>query len=285
MQFFLGIDGGGTGCRAALADADGRVLARADAGPANITSDPEQALQNILSVTKDAVAQAVGAVTAEAEIPRLRVVMGLAGATVPQSVQRLRAGLPFTSLRIVTDAVTALKGALHDTDGIVAVIGTGSVFARQIGGAFHEIGGRGLILGDEGSGAWLGRALLSASLRAVDGFAPLTPLTQSILDELGGADGVISFAAKARPDDFAWFARRIIGSQDTAASDLVDKAAAEIDASIAVLQPDPPIPVVFLGGLGLIMAPRFATRWTVRAALGDALDGALWLARQLDATP
>ena len=57
MQLYLGIDGGGTGCRAALTDADGQILARAEAGPANIASDPDTALQNILEVTHEAVKQ------------------------------------------------------------------------------------------------------------------------------------------------------------------------------------------------------------------------------------
>ena len=34
MPLFLGIDGGGTGCRAVVADATGRVLGTGAAGPA-----------------------------------------------------------------------------------------------------------------------------------------------------------------------------------------------------------------------------------------------------------
>lgn len=280
MKLFLGIDGGGTGCRAALADAAGQVLASAEGGPANITSDPDGALQSILAVAKEALSKAVGASAVAAELPRLHVAMGLAGATVPSSVARLRAGLPFRYLRVVTDAVIALKGALRDADGIVAAVGTGSVFARQRGDAIHEIGGRGLILGDEGSGAWLGRGLLSASLRAVDGFVEMTPLLQLVLDELGGAEGIISFAAAARPADFARFAQRIAVSDDPAARSLMDNAEAEIAASIALLQSDPQLPVVFLGNLGQSIALRFAGRWEIRTPLGTGVDGALWLARQ-----
>lgn len=279
MRLILGIDGGGTGCRAALADADGQILARADGGPANIASDPDAALGNILAVAKNALVQAVGSSAATAELPRLRVVMGLAGANVTASVARLRAGLPFTALRVESDAMIAVIGALRDGDGIVAAVGTGSVFARQLGGRITTIGGHGLVLGDEGSGAWLGRALLAASLRAVDGLFPMTPLLQSILDELGGTEGVIAFGLTARPVDFANFARRIVGSDDPAAKSLMAQADADISASIAVLQPEPAVPVVFLGGLGLSNAPRFANRWNIRPALGNGLDGALWLAR------
>lgn len=276
MRFFLGIDGGGSGCRAALADVDGIVLAQAEGGPANIASDLDTATANILAITRDVLRQRALA----PDMPGLSVAMGLAGANIPSCATQFRARLPFTRLRIDTDATTALKGALHDGDGIVAAIGTGSVFVRQLAGVAHSIGGRGLVLGDEGSGAWMGRALLSASLRAVDGFAALTPLLQSVLDELGGDGGVMAFGTTAVPADYARFARRIADSDDPAAREIMARASADIAASIALLQPAAPLPLVFLGGLGARFAPRFAADWTIQPPLGSGVDGALWLARQ-----
>lgn len=278
MTLFLGIDGGGTGCRAALADAGGHVLARAEAGPANIASDPELALASIITVAREVLAQALGSAAVDRELPRLTAVLGLAGGNVAPSVARLRASLPFARFRIETDALIALKGALQSEDGIVAAIGTGSVFARQMGGEIRRIGGRGFVLGDEGSGAWLGRALLSATLRAADGFAPVTPLLQNLLDECGGIDGIITLGFAARPADFASFARRLVTSPDPAAVSLMQQAVADIAGSIALLQPERAVPVVFLGSLGLSLAPLFANRWDIRNAHGSGLDGALWLA-------
>lgn len=280
MRLLLGIDGGGSGCRAALANTQGVPLVFAQAGPANIASDPDGAAAQILTVAMDALTQIKGAPATTDDFARLHVVMGLAGANVAESVAQLRAGLPFPSCQIVTDAVIAAKGALHDADGIVAAIGTGSVFVRQLGGELRQIGGSGLILGDEGSGAWLGRGLLRASLRAADGLSPLTPLLQSVLDELGGVGGVITFGLAARPSDFARYAPRLIDSDDPAATALMNDALTDIGASIRALQTDPALAVVFLGGLGATMAPRFFGQWTIRPALGTGLDGALWLARQ-----
>ncbi len=54
MTFFLGIDGGGTGCRAALADADGLIIGQGQGGPANINTDVEGAAVNILAATAQA---------------------------------------------------------------------------------------------------------------------------------------------------------------------------------------------------------------------------------------
>jgi glucosamine kinase len=204
----------------------------------------------------------------------------LAGANAAGAADALRATLPFARLRIETDAVAAVKGALGDKDGIVAAIGTGSVFASQRAGVIRQIGGWGLVLGDEGSGARLGRSLLAASLGAVDGFRPMTPLLRAILDEHGGMQGVIAFSLAARPVDLAALAPRILGSDDPAAQEILADAVADVAASIAVLQGAALLPVTFIGGLGPAYEGRLAGRWMISAALGSALDGALMLARE-----
>jgi glucosamine kinase len=274
MKFVLAIDGGGSGCRAALADGSGRVLARAEGGPANIASDGVGAVRNLLAVSRD-VLQGVDAAD-------VHVVMGLAGANVAGSVAAVQTGfaLPFASVRIETDARIAVVGALGGMDGIVVVLGTGSVFSCQRGGQMRQVGGHGLILGDEAGGAWLGRGLLSAAARAADGMGAMTPMLAAALEEVRGLEGVIAFSLTARPADFARFAPRLIGSDDPAAVALLAQAEKYISASVLVLQAGEALPVVFLGSLGLALAHRFAGRWLVRPALGSGLDGALWLGLQ-----
>lgn len=272
MALYLGIDGGGTGCRAAVADATGRILGRGASGPANIASDPDTAAANILTAARAALAEAGGGTIRAAGL-------GLAGANAAGAPDRLRAALPYNHVAIVTDAITAIKGALGSADGIVAALGTGSVFASQRGGIIRQIGGRGLALGDEGSGAWIGRALLAQTLRAVDGFTPFTPLLATILAEYGSPDAIVAFSLSARPADFATLAPRVLGSSDPAATAIAAQATADTAEAIAVLQSAPALPVTFLGGLG----PAFAVRLPhlpQRPALGTALDGALLLARQ-----
>jgi glucosamine kinase len=277
VQLFLGIDGGGTGCRAAVADASGRILGQGQAGPANIASNPEQSRDNILGAARQALAAATGS---DAEIAGLVAGMGLAGANAAGAKTALQRALPFSKVRIETDAHAAVKGALRDRDGIVAAIGTGSVFASQVGGRIRQIGGWGLVLGDEGSGARLGRSLLSAALGAEDGFRAMTPLLRNSLDEHGGNEGVIAFAMSARPADFAVLAPRILASDDQAAQELIAAAVEDVARSIAVLQGDKALPVVFIGGLGAAYAARLSGRWEIVPALGSALDGALMLARE-----
>jgi glucosamine kinase len=274
MTFFLGIDGGGTGCRAAVADPSGRVLGHGTAGPANIASDPETARRNILSAARAALA----ASATGADLTDLVAGLGLAGANASGAADALRHSLPFARSRIETDAVTATLGALGDADGIVAALGTGSVFTQRHHGAIRQFGGWGLVLGDEGSGGALGRAAMAEALRAFDGLAPMTPFLQQILAARGGPAGLVSFAARATPADFAALAPEILASEDPAARSLWQRAVGDVAQMIGHLRITAPLPVTFIGGLG----PAYAQALPdvpQRPALGTALDGALRLAR------
>lgn len=275
MQLILGVDGGGTGCRAAVAALSGQVLGRGEAGAANIASDPDGARQNIQI--------AVGMALAKANATQTDIrhaVLGLAGANLPGAPERLAASLPYPRVQIVTDAITATRGALGEDDGILAAIGTGSVFAVQRGQEIHQYGGYGFILGDEGSGASLGRALLARALRAHDGVLPMSPLLSTILTEMNGPGGIVAFAFAAQPADFAALAPRITASDDPAAIAILTATETEVAATLNVLQAGTGLPVVFLGGLGPHYARRFQSRWPIRSALGSGLDGALQLAQR-----
>lgn len=274
-QLFLGVDGGGTGCRVAICDAQGRILARAEAGPANIASAPESALGNILSASDAALAQ----LGDDFPMSQLQAGLGLAGANAAGAGEWLGARLPFVRAQIVTDAVTAVKGALSDQDGIVAAIGTGSVFAEQRAGRIRQIGGWGLALGDEGSGAVLGRALLARALRARDGALPMSPLLQAVLEEFATPEALVTFSLGAKAVDYAAFAPRVVASDDAAAQAIMALAANEVHGSLAALQGNAALPVTFIGGLGPVYAARI-TDWPQRSAAGSALDGALFLARE-----
>jgi glucosamine kinase len=281
MDLVLGIDGGGTGCRAAVADVSGRILGTASAGPSNIASDPEGAAANILIAARDALRAATGAVSG---LDQLTAGLGLAGANAAGASARLAAALPFARARIETDAVAAALGALGPDegpggDGIVAAIGTGSVYAMRHEGRLAQYGGWGLVLGDTGSGAWIGRASLTRALAASEGAAPATPLTEALLADFGGAQGIIAWAQDARPADFAALAPRLFAApDDAAAAGVLATARADIAAQIDRLRAIAPLPVTFIGGLGPTVAGWFGDIPN-RPALGTALDGALILAR------
>ncbi len=278
MTHYLGIDGGGSGCRAALSDASGVVVGRGEAGAANIWSDPDAALRNILS----AAAGAAGSV----DLSTVVAVLGLAGANVPEAAARLAKRLPFARSRIETDAFVALKGALGEADGIMAALGTGSVFGAQRGGVVEMIGGWGFLLGDQGSGGRIGRALHERALLAHDGVAEMTPMLASVLAERGGAAAIVASGQRATPADFAREVPRVLAAAregDAAACAILEEAEGAVARAIDRLQGAAPVPVCFLGGLGPVFAGRLAGRWPglIRAPLGTALDGALALARAM----
>ena len=265
---FLGLDGGGSGCRAVLADQTGQIIGHGSAGPANIASDFTGAAHNIRAACDGAMAGV--------EIRDLHAVLGLAGANLGDAAEALAAQLPFPA-RVVQDVTTSVRGALGTDDGIVAAIGTGSVFARQQDGVIHSIGGWGLRLGDEGSGAWIGRALGMMAARASDGFYELTPLLRDALSDWDGRAGLIAFSLRATPADWAAYAPRVLNSDDPAAYTIRDRAEAEIRAAIALLQPEPALPVTWIGGLGKLLA---LPDWRTQDALGTSLDGALAMAME-----
>lgn len=278
MALYLGIDGGGTGCRVALADAAGRVLARAEAGPANIATNPEGAFAQVMQASRAALAQAG---LAEASLAGAVAVLGLAGGNLSAAAREFAARLPFGRTRVLCDALTAAAGALRGGEGIVAALGTGSVYVRARGGVLHQIGGHGFRLGDWGGGAVLGRTLLAEALRAADGLRPATPLLAEVLADLGGVEGVIAFGLRAAPVDYARLAPRIVAADDPAAAQIFAAAVEEVAATLAHLQEGgAALPVVFLGGLGPSYAARLADRFEIIPALGSGLEGALWLARQ-----
>ncbi|MFT3974222.1 MAG: BadF/BadG/BcrA/BcrD ATPase family protein [Amaricoccus sp.] len=281
---FLGIDGGGSGCRAAVADAAGRILGEGKGGPANVVSDPDTAFASVL-------AAAWGAMAAAGEgddLGRLVAVLGLAGANVAEAAVAFRARLPFASARVENDVTVAVKGALGVEDGIVAAIGTGAIYGTQRGGRVRLAGGWGLILGDHGSGARMGRDLYEAALLAHDGFIAQTPLLAGILREMRSPDAIVAFARRAGPADFARAAPRVLAAAgDPAADRILADADAAIARALDHLEADGAIPIIFSGGLGATFAARLGHRYPtlVRPAKGSALDGALAMARDLVQDP
>lgn len=273
----LGVDAGGTSCRFAL-ERDGQRT-EVTLGPANVTSDFDAAVAVLLSGLAQ-LAQAAG-VPAEALRP-CPAWLAIAGVTGPAMASRVRAALPLDRATVDEDRRAAIVGALDARTGCLAGIGTGSFLARQDGEAFTTLGGHGLVLGDEGSGAWLGREMLAYALRAHDGLEPLTPLAMALLQDFDGPTGIVAFAARATPQDFGQLAPRITMSDDAAATMQMRRGAAWLATGLNALGWSPAEPISLLGGVASAYAawlPREMAA-SVVPALGTALDGALTLARR-----
>ncbi|SCB25181.1 BadF/BadG/BcrA/BcrD ATPase family protein [Rhizobium multihospitium] len=283
-QFAIGIDGGGTSCRAAVIDASGQVLGTGKAGAANILSDLENSLIHIVASAKQALIDAKLAPELLWELP---AVIGTAGANVGNYGKQVEGALPFGSTRVVTDATIALQGALGDTDGVIGAFGTGSVYNARRDGKSWGIGGWGFVVGDQASGARLGRDLLERALLAHDGVTPGSALTASIMAEYGNdPERIVEFAHASKPKDFARYAPVIFeyaGLEDAVAIDIVRTAAKSITESLnALLWPECPS-ICLLGGLAPAYRPWLDERHKAILAepKGDVLRGAVELAAKL----
>ncbi len=83
---------------------------------------------------------------------------------------------------VVNDALIGLVAGARDEPGIAINAGTGSiVYGRNADFDAARAGGWGHMIGDEGSGYWIGREALSAVMRAADGRGPGTGLTAEML--------------------------------------------------------------------------------------------------------
>jgi glucosamine kinase len=280
-EFAIGIDGGGTSCRAAMTDRAGRILGTGKAGAANILSDLENALVNIVASARDAVSEAGLDPESIAGLP---AVIGTAGANVGDYGGRLAKALPFTKSRVVTDAAIALQGALGDGDGIVGAFGTGSVYNARRDGSIRGIGGWGFVVGDQASGARLGRELMENTLLAYDKVRQDSPLTEKMMMEFGNnPERIVEFAHDAKPRDFARYAPLVFegaGQGDAIAIEIVRAASRAIGDSLdALLWPECPS-ICLLGGLSKAYHPWLDVRHRTLLAepKGDVLCGAVDLA-------
>lgn len=281
MDLVLGIDGGGTSCRAALATAAGEVMGRGKSGAANIMTDLHGARANIVEAARLAF---VDAGRDPALMASVGAVLGLAGTNVGGFKQQLLAILPFRESMVESDALIALNGALGDHDGAIAIIGTGSVFMSRHGDHLQTIGGWGFMLGDLGSGARLGRDLLQETLLAHDDIHPGSALTEAVLAHFDADPrNVVKFGAASRPGEFAAFAPMVLEyaqKDDPAALRVLRRAIGDVEEALAALKLRPDDWLCLHGGLAALYAPYLAEdyRALLKPPLQDALGGAISMA-------
>jgi glucosamine kinase len=179
--WYLGIDGGGSHCRAMLQDDTGLLLGEGRGGPANPVYGAEQAIQSILSATEEALVQA-GLTPADKN--QLIVGAGLAGLHLPQMQQVMQQWQhPFKALYLTTDLHVAATGAHQGLDGAVIILGTGFSSLSAHEGQLTQIGGYGFPINATCSGAWFGLEAVKAVLLDADGVGLPTRLTSVLLKD------------------------------------------------------------------------------------------------------
>ncbi|SDN75101.1 N-acetylglucosamine kinase [Actinacidiphila guanduensis] len=291
----VGIDAGGTRCRACLAAVGPggarTVLGRGSGGPGNAMSVGRADLTRHLT---EAVGGAVRA--ARAADPRIatRVVAsfgGFAGGAAGLGPERgkdlavscLRdalaahgiTGVPVGAGGDIEVALAAGPGAPRD--GLVLIAGTGAIAARLAAGGRRMVSdGHGWLLGDEGSGFWLGNRATRAALEALDGRGPWTALVprvtahylgEDVAAEVAGGDApgrldgparhriaeaVVAAAYEQAPARLAAVSPIVVAvaaEGDAVALGLLDAAADLLAGTVGSLRPLAGEPVVATGGL------------------------------------
>jgi glucosamine kinase len=285
---YIGIDGGGTNCRARIRDAAGCLLGEGVGGPANLGLGADQVMRSIM----DAVRAAGGERFSEAGLHRAHAGFALAGTEFPGASRALLAlPHPFASVVVDSDSYGALLGACGPGDGAILILGTGSAGLAVVGGKRIRVGGYGAAISDEASGQWLGREAIRRALWAHDGRAKETALATAILAHFDrDPDEVVAFAGKAKSADFARFAPLVLEharSDDPLALALVHEAAADaakiIDTLIGFGAPS----VALLGGLATPLGAWLpeSVRKRLSEPKGDALEGAILMARRSAEAP
>ena len=142
------------------------------------------------------------------------------------------------AVAVAADVVTAHLGTVGMLAGTTVICGTG-VAALGSDGArrWRRIDARGYLLGDLGSGFWIGQRGLQAALDAIEGRGPATALTDAST-RLGNPQAIYHAAMAATPPAryLAAFAPDVLeaaGRGDTVAVAIVDQAAQHIVRSAA----------------------------------------------------
>jgi N-acetylglucosamine kinase-like BadF-type ATPase len=240
-----------------LAGPDGRVLAEARGPGANLQSTGELHVEKVLH-------QLITSTTLEAGQWPAAVCVGMAGvdrageaSVVRDILTRL---LPRCQTVVVNDALVALEAGQPGGPGVVIISGTGSIaYGRNRAGRAARAGGWGYLLGDEGSGFWLGRQALRAVVRSSDGRGPHTNLTPLVLAHYGVAhpqDLVREiYDGRFQPSTVAALAAAVSGAADDGdefALHLVDTGARELSLAARSVCDQLDLthgPVVLAGGM------------------------------------
>ena len=295
----LGGDIGGTTTRIIVADDDGNVRARGVAGGGNPVSHPETAA--------DAFGEALARAVEGIDTRRIgAAVVGLAGGSAlrdPVVGRRFDAAWARAGLAgrpdYRSDLEVAFAAGTDEPDGVVLIAGTGAVAGTITGRRLDRtVDGHGWLLGDDGSGYWVGRAAVRATLRELEepGHEP-GPLIEFVVHRLVGpveVDGsrdlrvrIVHAANDRAPVLLAELAPLVSQAHlagDPVATSIVDAAAQRLAATLDRLGPHEG-PVVLGGSLtrsdspvGASLRKRLEPRAAAIRTARDEVAGAALLA-------
>ncbi|OUR79080.1 hypothetical protein A9Q83_05725 [Alphaproteobacteria bacterium 46_93_T64] len=280
---FVGLDCGGTQCRARLTDSSGKRLGEGAAGPANALLGMDVVFAEIKRAVAGALKQAD---MSDVPFHNIHAGIGMAGLCSPEAKAAFDAYTHiFKTTRAETDAHIAQLGAFGGNDGAILIIGTGSCGYAVVREQTFVRGGHGFLISDHASGAYLGRMALRRAVQGAENILPRTSLCDAILSEFDySVVKIIDWAKTARPTDYGAFVPRIfeLSGQDDLAVELIEHTVKEVELLVKSLLDVGANSVVLVGGMAEPLMPWLSEqiKSVLAAPMGDALDGACLLAEQ-----
>lgn len=282
-MYFLGVDGGGTQCRARLETAEGQVLGEGRSDTANVTAGIENSYRAIMASADAAVRDAGLNNDVYAEC---HAGCGIAGANLKDHQAALAAmPFPFRHTTLESDAHTAWLGAHYPDDGAILIVGTGSAGFAKIGNRKKTIGGWGFSVSDSGSGATMGSRLIRTALLCHEDVRSRSPLTERVMARFGAdPQALVAWSEKALPKDYAAFAPMVIGAAkegDRVAQDILGRSLEEVEELLTALSNLGCARICLLGGLSEPYLPLLSekSRNMIVPPRNDAMGGAIIMAR------
>ena len=263
----LGLDGGGSKTVVALADRDGAVVALRR-GPGLDPHGNARWRQDLARLVDD---------TGTGNGRLTRAVLGLSCHTESAAISADQAACARRLFTVPVDTLNdvhvAFAGALAGKAGVLALAGTGSMAWAGDGHGLHRrCGGWGDLIGDEGSGYWLGREALTETTRALDGRSRETAFAQGMLESIGIDGGELIgwiFGLEHRRAAVAALAVTVdalAAAGDPTANGLMARAAEHLAEQVEAVwrlvgSPDP---LVWSHAGGLFSSPRLRRRLVER---------------------
>lgn len=296
VEYYLGIDGGGTKTEFALADKDGNIVSTIVLRGSNPN---DVGMMETYSVLKEGIFALCDDVNVHIPLKKISVFAGLAGCSSAENMPKITYFLSkfgFNRYANHNDAYNAVAAGLGNGDGVAVIMGTGSIAYAKKGNDLHRIGGYGFLFGDEGSGFAIGRDVILAALQFEDGMGKNTLLYDMVKERCGG-ETVLSkidgfyLGGKTEIAKYAPLVFDAYEKGDEVAHRILDKnlsAVAEMIAAAGKKTGNSRVKVALLGGLtaraDIIipiierLLPPSETVYMVEACNTSPVKGALYLA-------
>ncbi len=280
--YHVGIDGGGTSCRARIRSLDGTLIGEAKSGSANILLGVDKAMASIVEAITLAAKQ--GGLS-EQDFASMHLGLALAGAEQKSAWYDFMAlSHPFASVTLNTDAYGACIGAHNGDDGAIMIGGTGSCGIYLAQGQQHVVGGREFPISDQGGGAVMGLRLIQQVLLAEDGIRAKTPLAQHVLDHFNNdIDAIVDWSKTAIPKDYGMFSPAIFEHAyqgDELAKEMLNQTAADLEMFLVALNRKGAKRICLMGSIAERLKAWLSPpvqEWIVEPQF-DAIEGALMFA-------